>query len=114
MKLKKIRELVCFLGEFYNRQKQLPPGWDNVMYNLSQDPFDLMKFIEAIEIRYPAALMEMARLQNPGDNDTADDEPEHPGHPGISTPQRSAPLEGKQAGNETGPELNFHYQRMFQ
>jgi len=113
MKPKQIRKLVGFMGEFYNRHKQLPPGWDNVMYDISGSPGDLMKFIAVIESEYPDALKEMMRLQQAGDSGEAEDEPEHPRHPGRHKPKRPEPVEGRQAGSETKPALHFDYERSY-
>lgn len=114
MKQKQIRKFVSFIGEFHRRQKQLPPGWDNVMYDISGRPGDLMKFINDIETKYPETLKEIMRMQQAGDGSDAEDEPEHPRHPGKHKPQRSEPVEAHRAGNETEPERNFHYQRFYQ
>jgi hypothetical protein len=84
------------------------------MYKISGCPGDLMKFVNDLEIKYPETLKVIMQLQQVGDGSEAEDEPEHPRHPGKHKPQRSEPVEAHRAGNETEPERNFHYQRFYQ
>jgi hypothetical protein len=113
MKPKQIRKFVGFLGEFHKRHKQLPPGWDNVMYDISGRPGDLMKFIKDIEIKYPETLKEIMRVQQAGDGGECEDEGEHPHHPGKHKPQRPEPFEGHRAGSETKPEIHFDFEQSY-
>ena len=68
----KIQVVVRFIGKFHKRNSYLPPMAHRLTKGFRKK--DTIRFLKLIEKKYPAALSELIRIENDGDESTASDE----------------------------------------